>query len=268
MRLEGSALEICLRHALLKNDALGKTIVILTDNAPLVLAITKGRTSSSRHVMSCCVRIQPTLQHCHPCSLDRARSVRQVRKGSRRIPETSLCAATATHSARAQRIGGGRSLLEDKAAQEATLLSYAKSIATFTTWGPSTTPQQVPGDTLDCHLLDNFDNAFLQGHGSDVGATLFSVIKHFELRFGRNGEQTLPCSHRALQGWKKLAPSNAPQPLPLVGLMAVVGTALHAKLRLFRARDCDRLVDARLRYWGFLLCPTERNVPSKALDDQ
>ena len=37
MRLDGRASEMCLRHALWKNDALGKTIVILTHNMPLAL---------------------------------------------------------------------------------------------------------------------------------------------------------------------------------------------------------------------------------------
>ena len=36
-----------------------------------------------------------------------------------------------------------------------------------------------------------------------------------------------------LQGWKKLAPNYARPPLPSVGLMAMVGTALHANLTPF-----------------------------------
>ena len=40
MRLEGRAFETCLRHALRGNDAPRKTIVILTDNMSLALAVT------------------------------------------------------------------------------------------------------------------------------------------------------------------------------------------------------------------------------------
>ena len=61
-----------MRHALRKSDALGKTIVILTDNIPLALAINQ-RTRfkfSSHSTLSCCVCMQPVLQHCHTLSLD------------------------------------------------------------------------------------------------------------------------------------------------------------------------------------------------------
>ena len=51
-----------------------------------------------------------------------------------------------------------------------------------------------------------------------MGAMLMSAIKHFELRFGRNGN--------------KLVPSYARLPLPFVGLMAVE-TALDANWRAF-----------------------------------
>ena len=44
---------MCLRRAFQMNDTLGKTIVIMTDNMPLALAITKGRASSSHLIQSC-----------------------------------------------------------------------------------------------------------------------------------------------------------------------------------------------------------------------
>ena len=47
-----------------------------------------------------------------------------------------------------------------------------------------------------------------------------------EPRFGRNGEQTLPRPHRALQG----SPSCARMSLSFVALMAMVGTAFHSNL--------------------------------------
>ena len=55
-----------------KLGAVGKTVVILTDNVPLALATTKRRASSSHLIQSCrvvCV-LQPVLQHCHTSTLD------------------------------------------------------------------------------------------------------------------------------------------------------------------------------------------------------
>ena len=166
-----------LQHVLRKNDALGKIIVILTDNVPLERAITQGRATSSTRA---------------PCEEGPTTQPRVTQA------QTSLCAAIAT-LCRAH-LGGGHSLLEDKAVQEATLLSCATSMATFTKWRPSTSPQQLPRGTLDYHFLDYFDHAFLQGHGSDRSQVVISD-QHFEPSFGRNGEQTLPRSHRALQRW-------------------------------------------------------------------
>ena len=64
-----------------------------------------------------------------------------------------------------------------------------------------------------------------------MASTLLCAIKHFDPRYGRNGEQTLPRSHRALQGWKRLAPSYARLRQSLVGLN--VGTVLHTHFRAF-----------------------------------
>ena len=109
---------------------------------------------------------------------------------------------------------------------------------------------------LDCHFLDYFDDAFFQDDGSDMGCTLLMAIRHFEHRFGRRGEQTLPRSHRALQGLKKRSPSFARPPLPIVGLM---GTGLHASLRpfalaimigIFRLRPTQRVTHARTNRFG------------------
>ena len=72
-------------------------------------------------------------------------------------------------------------------------------------------------------------------------ATLSSAVKHFEPRFGRNGEQTLPRSRRALQGWRKFAPVNARPPLPTVGLVDGHGrNRPPCQLETVRARDDDR----------------------------
>ena len=72
--------------------------------------------------------------------------------------------------------------------------------------------------------------------------------------------------------------SYARLPLPFVGLMAMVGAALHviscssyvrpSELLTLQARELEppqTSVDARLQHWGLLLCPTERDVRSKLL---
>ena len=93
-----------------------------------------------------------------------ARPERPVKESPRRSPESRrFRRASARQSRQTLPVHsapvGGRAPLEDEAVQEATLLSYAKSITTFTTWRPSTSPLQLPGITVDCHLLVFFDHA-------------------------------------------------------------------------------------------------------------
>ena len=96
----------------------------------------------------------------------------------------------------------------------------------------------------------------------------------------------MPRYHRFIQGWKKLTPGYARLVLPLVALMCHGDDRPPRQLQTVCARGYYRLfqdylrpseplmlqvphqtsVDARLRYWGPLLCPTEREVPSKTLD--
>ena len=84
-------------------------------------------------------------------------------------------------------------------------------------------------------------HAFLQGHGSDMRGTLLSAIRYVKPRLVRNGEQTLPRSQRALQGWKKLAPCYARLPLQFVELICHGGDRFPRQLETVSARDYDRL---------------------------
>ena len=64
MRLERRPFNMCWRHAIRRNDTFGKTIVILTDNIPLALVVTKCCASSHHVIQSCrvvCV--------CNDCSV-------------------------------------------------------------------------------------------------------------------------------------------------------------------------------------------------------
>ena len=91
---------------------------------------------------------------------------------------------------------------------------------------------------MDFSLVEFLNHRFPQGPQAWEGemllavssrtmGTLLSAIMHLEPRFGRNGEKPYH-AHTELQGWKRLALSCAWLPLPSVGLMAMVGSALHA----------------------------------------
>ena len=126
MRPEGRAFDMCLRLGLPRNDAPGTTIVILTDNMPLALAITSGRASSSHLVQSCRVVCAyssfcnsamqarwiasesnpadgPSRQNWPGARATRATCKEELTTQSRvASPQRGFCVAIATHSAGAQ----------------------------------------------------------------------------------------------------------------------------------------------------------------------
>ena len=153
MRLEGRAFDMCLRHASRKFDALEDHCHLHRQHATRARDHQRTRFKFSSHsVLSCCVCIHiaiharwiasesnradaPSLQKrinarttCAPCE------ERLTTKS--RVTTALACVDTCSHgrhSLAAQSASeGGRSPLEDKAVQQATLLGFAKSIATFT----------------------------------------------------------------------------------------------------------------------------------------
>ena len=138
---------------LLQNtDALGKTSVILTDDMPLALAITKRRASkfSSHSVLSCCMRIQPFLQCCHtgalrPNPADATSRQKWIDARPTRAPRRRRAHIRSSESRQLRRASAQQSRHARPAAlfwraKPYKLLSNAMSIATFTTGEPSTTP--------------------------------------------------------------------------------------------------------------------------------
>ena len=129
MRLRGGRLWIVHATRPSQNRRTWEDHVILTDNMPLALAITKGRSSSSQFSLVV-LRVQTVCSAALPCKLGGqppsqtlptrhlgrnglmlARPVRHVKKSSRRSPECHAVsgeprAAIAAHSACAQRFRG------------------------------------------------------------------------------------------------------------------------------------------------------------------
>ena len=160
------------------------------------------------------------------------------------ITPTQACldTAVASRSAHTERSRGKPLSTERQNRAGSDVSELRQEIATFTTWRPSTAPLQQPGDALDCHFLDPFNHAFLQGHGSDTRGALLSTIRHVKRSLGRNREQTLPRSHGPpfkVEGAHTQFCSTT---------LAIRGTNGHREDRFLRqfeivcARDYDRLL--------------------------
>ena len=179
-------------------------------------------------------------------------------------------------------------MLEDQPIKPSTLLDYRRRLDKLNSWAGRQV-ERCRSPDLDCYLIDFFDHRFMEGAGLDEGQKLLAAVCHFQPRFSRFGGSFLPRAHRALKGWRRLAPQHARTPLPWIALMAMIGWAVHLNRRALascmllgftaylRPSELVELTsaslvppqtstDSRLKFWAIIVRPLELGIPAKTGD--
>ena len=117
----------------------------------------------------------------------------------------------------------GKSLLEMCAVQAPTALDYTKRMEMFTAWLRQKRLTPATLEEMDAAIVKYFDNLFYSGIEVSEGSKTMAAVQHL----WPHAKGRLPRGWRAIKGWSKLAPPRTRLPLPWVGLMALIGAALH-----------------------------------------
>ena len=141
-------------------------------------------------------------------------------------------------------------------------------------------------EDLDKALAAYFDDAFLDGEGSDFGHQVKAAVEHCHINFMRDGRLHLPRVALSLKGWRKLAPTRSRLPMAEEHLFALAGcllanrekemalylvTCFSAYLRPGEGRSlmAEDVVspaaegNEAMRCWVLVLAPWERQQATK-----
>ena len=123
--------------------------------------------------------------------------------------------------------------LETRAVAPATAQEYHRRYHHFKQWA------SLQGSTLDSHLqmdagiADYMNHQYVMGSNTLDASKLLAAIGHFESQFSRYGSAKLPRVIRCIQAFRKANPPKSRLPLPFLGLMAMIGAALHCNQGAF-----------------------------------
>eukprot|EP00973_Karenia_brevis_P066624 9262246-Karenia_brevis.AAC.1 len=90
----------------------------------------------------------------------------------------------------------------------------------------------VTAQQLDLIVCDFFDQMYFMGKTYGDGTKLLAAIKHVRPEFGRHGHVSLARASHALTGWQKQSPGNTRNPLPILGLYAIMGYLVTMEMPL------------------------------------
>lgn len=80
---------------------------------------------------------------------------------------------------------------------------------------------------LELAILEYFDDMFFEGRSAEDGEKLWASLKFFDPGLRWRGDRLFPRVLRALKGWHRLCPAMPRQPLPWLGLLAIVAHLLR-----------------------------------------
>ena len=186
----------------------------------------------------------------------------------------------------------GLTFLEQASVKESTLVFYERLARDFVAWTREFGHRWSTDVELDAVLCQKMNSMYFEGGAADDGSRLIAALKFFLPEVSRLGSCSLPRTTRALNAWRKLAPSFQGMPMPFVVLCAIVGFTLRRHLcsaagrnlglkwmvafhTYMRPVEIDRLlswqivrpvhhsVAAPYSMFGVLLHPTEAGRPGK-----
>ena len=177
-----------------------------------------------------------------------------------------------------------QSLLESQSVTQPVRDDYLRRSRLFVTWAANAALEVGRYPLLELAILEYFDEMFFEGRSAEDGEKLWASLKFFDPGLGRRGDHLFPRVLRALKGWHRLCPAMTRQPLPWLGLLAIVayllsqGSVEHAlalilqfTLYLRPGELCELRVGqvvapiGRGALWGFIVRPflTEDSRPGK-----
>ena len=178
-------------------------------------------------------------------------------------------------------------LLESHAVKEPTEEAYLKAVTAFVAYASALLLDWKTTSQLDAVLVVYFTEMFLEGYNVEAGAYLLAGLNHFlPAVLDGAGQRVLPRCHRALKGWRKLAPPQMRLPMPRAAVLAIAGylastgrapMAVWVALTFvcyLRPTECQALLGqhiippapaagAEYQCWGILINDRDLGIPGK-----
>ena len=119
-----------------------------------------------------------------------------------------------------------QSFLESQSVTLPVREDYSRRCRLFLDWAEAEALPSLTHQDIETALLEYFDLMFFEGRSAEDGDKLWSAVKFFEPALGRRGDLLMPRLPRALKGWHRLCPAMTRQPLPWLGLLAIISQLL------------------------------------------
>ena len=177
----------------------------------------------------------------------------------------------------------GTFFLEISTVRGATADLYDTYLANFERWAGVSVRELGPKE-LDTYLLDYWEHLYFEGENHAEASKLLAALEYRYPQLKKGSAAAPTRARQALRGFRRLAPGRSRAPLPYVGLMAMVGTALRRDLKevalallicfigYLRPSELVKLKGPQLvapvagsatQHWMLLLSPAEENIGSK-----
>ena len=181
-----------------------------------------------------------------------------------------------------------QSALIQKCIQVNTAAEYCLHIQMFEQWFMEVVrPLPTSQLEVDLLILHYFETMVSEGGPPSIGSKTLASILHLWPQAGSTMRLAFPISYRGLRGWYRSMPPRTRQPLPLLGIFAIVGLLLFKNLICMslavmvglecylRPRELTSLNVAQLvapqlhgghhfKWWALILSPFEGLVPTKS----
>ena len=195
-------------------------------------------------------------------------------------------AQLAAAAARGRPLVGALTLLEQLAVRPNTEALYRQLLQTFITYCYDHRRDWSNLSELDRLLAEYFTSRYISGAAASVGSQTVAALAHFTPGLPRRVGSLLPRASRAMQAWRRRAPTLTRLPIPRAVMFALAGVliawqqapmaawlaiAFSAYLRPAEAQrlTTDSIVEPSAsagpayQFWGLLLHPADRGQAGK-----
>ena len=176
----------------------------------------------------------------------------------------------------------GTSILEHRQVGKKARIGYQKQLDKFMKFAHLEGLRLRTDIEVDSGLVDLFVESFLMGDQAYVGEKTMAAFQDKYPAFNKFGWRKTPRAHRALKGWRKLAPPRSRVPRALALWCAICAELCRKGLHQMavyvlisvecylrpsegvRLRALDLVEPATFsEHWGLVICPEEMEVATK-----